>query len=118
MQLARQICHHGLQPFAGIVPEVLNLLRKNGHDLALILMWLSGESLYDPNGMAEVKVKLNMESGRKIPFQTHPNVDKKQFKQNVIALKSGRPFPVGTEVGVVKWRFQSTDEEDIPLTVN
>ena len=74
--------------------------------------------LVSDQDMAEVKVKLNMESGRKIPFQTHPNVDKKQFKQNVIALKSGRPFPVGTEVGVVKWRFQSTDEEDIPLTVN
>ena len=36
---------------------------------------------------------------------------------NIIALKApDRPFPVGTELGVVKWRFQTTDEAFIPLT--
>ncbi len=50
--------------------------------------------------------------------QSHPNVDKKlMMAENVIALKApDRPFPVGTELGVLKWRFQTTDESFIPLT--
>lgn len=68
--------------------------------------------------LANVKVKLAMNNNRKIPFQTHPNVDKKLFKESVIGLKSGKPFPVGVEVGIVKWRFQSSDEDDVPFTIN
>lgn len=71
----------------------------------------------DP-ALANVLVALAIDKSRKMPFQTHPNVDKKLFKESIIGLKSGKPFPIGTEVGVVKWRFQSTDEEDVPFTIN
>jgi hypothetical protein len=45
-------------------------------------------------------------------------VDKNLFKNNsVIGLKDpSKSFPVNTDVGVLKWRFQTTDETEIPLT--
>ena len=50
--------------------------------------------------------------------QTHPNVDKKLYsKDSLIALKDlTKSFPPGQDVGVLKWRFQTTDESEIPLT--
>ena len=50
--------------------------------------------------------------------QTHPNVDKKLFNSNsIIGLKAGgKGFPVNNEIGVVKWRLQTKDEDMIPLT--
>jgi len=72
----------------------------------------------DPD-MLKIKINTTVDDSKGVPFQTHPNVDKKLFNSDrVIALKSGRPFPEGTEVGVVKWRFQTTDESLIPLTIN
>jgi len=53
-------------------------------------------------------------------MQTHPNVDKKLFAQNsVLALKQGgKGFPLNNEIGVLKWRLQTKDEDLIPLTIN
>jgi coatomer subunit delta len=51
-------------------------------------------------------------------LQTHPNVDKELFKTKAqIGLKnSTKPFPINTDVGVLKWRYQTQDESAIPLT--
>ena len=51
-------------------------------------------------------------------FKTHPTVDKKLYsKDSVIALKDlSKSFPPGQDVGVLKWRFQTTDDSEIPLT--
>lgn len=50
--------------------------------------------------------------------QTHPNVDKKLFTaDSVIGLKNPeKSFPLNNDVGVLKWRLQTTDESLIPLT--
>ena len=50
--------------------------------------------------------------------QTHPNIDKKLFAANgTIALKNpSKPFPLGQDVGVLKWRFQTQDDAYIPLS--
>lgn len=50
--------------------------------------------------------------------QTHPNVDKKLFTaESVIGLKNPeKSFPLNNDVGVLKWRLQTTDEALIPLT--
>jgi hypothetical protein len=38
-------------------------------------------------------------------------------KDSVIALKDlSKSFPPGQDVGVLKWRYQTTDESEIPLT--
>ena len=49
--------------------------------------------------------------------QTHPNVDKKIFNdRSIIALKGeGKTFPIGQDIGVLKWRLQTNDDSFIPL---
>ncbi len=43
---------------------------------------------------------------------------KKLFtNESLIGLKNAdRPFPANQEVGVLKWRYTSTDSKEIPLT--
>ena len=50
--------------------------------------------------------------------QTHPNVDKKLFSsESLIGLKNAeKSFPLNNDIGVLKWRLQTTDESFIPLT--
>ena len=51
-------------------------------------------------------------------IQTHPNVDKKMFLQkSVIGLKqAGKGFPINSDIGVLKWRLQTTDDGLMPLS--
>ncbi|RUS70123.1 hypothetical protein EGW08_022115, partial [Elysia chlorotica] len=69
---------------------------------------------------AKVKVLINNNDQKGIQLQTHPNIDKKLFAQSsVISLKNPeKPFPVGQDIGVLKWRFQSQDEAFMPLSIN
>ncbi|XP_014281485.1 coatomer subunit delta [Halyomorpha halys] len=69
---------------------------------------------------AKIKVYLDNKDKRGIQLQTHPNVDKELFKlKSQIGLKNpSKPFPLGTDVGVLKWRYQSQDESALPLTIN
>lgn len=57
---------------------------------------------------------------RGIQIQTHPNVDKELFrtKQHIALKNASKPFPLNTDVGVLKWRFQTQDENLIPLNSN
>lgn len=50
-------------------------------------------------------------------LQTHPNVDKELFRSTgCVGLKNpAKPFPLHTDVGVLKWRFQTTADSSIPL---
>lgn len=51
-------------------------------------------------------------------FQTHPNVDKKMFNSSsCIQLKNPeKPFPLHQDVGVLKWRYTTQDESNMPLS--
>ena len=67
-----------------------------------------------------VKVILDGMPSSGYQFKTHPNIDKNLYSSdNVLGLKDPtRPFPSGAPLGVLKWRYQSMDEADIPLTIN
>ncbi|KAG8224279.1 hypothetical protein J437_LFUL005085 [Ladona fulva] len=67
-----------------------------------------------------IRVQLENKDTRGIQLQTHPNVDKELFKmKSLVGLKNpAKPFPLNTEVGVLKWRFQTQDESFIPLSIN
>jgi len=56
----------------------------------------------------------------KFQFKTHPNIDKNLFNsEGVLGLKDpNRPFPTNSSLGVLKWRFQSQNEDDVPLLIN
>jgi len=80
----------------------------------LIMLKISDPSL--------LKIVLAFENNddKGFQMQTHPNVDKKLFAQNsIIGLKQGgKGFPLNNEIGILKWRLQTKDEELIPLTIN
>lgn len=67
-----------------------------------------------------IRVVLENNDKRGIQLQTHPNVDKELFKmKSQIGLKNpSKPFPISTDVGVLKWRFQSQDDSAVPLSIN
>ncbi|RNA09231.1 coatomer subunit delta [Brachionus plicatilis] len=69
---------------------------------------------------ARIKIGLLNNDTRNLQIQTNPNIDKNLFKNNsVIALKDqSKSFPIGTDVGILKWRFQTNEESEIPLTIN
>lgn len=69
---------------------------------------------------ARIKIAVRNNDSRNLQLQTNPNIDKNLFKSNsVIGLKDPtKSFPVSTDIGVLKWRFQSQDEDEIPLTIN
>lgn len=67
-----------------------------------------------------IKIALQNSDSRNLQLQTNPNIDKNLFKSNsVIGLRDPtKSFPINTDVGVLKWRFQTQDESEIPLTIN
>ncbi|CAL8372576.1 archain 1b [Gadus morhua] len=72
----------------------------------------------DKSGRIRLMIINNDNKG--LQLQTHPNVDKKLFTaESVIGLKNPeKSFPLNNDVGVLKWRLQTTDEALIPLTIN
>lgn len=67
-----------------------------------------------------IKLQLIAPTNKMVQTQTHPNIDKDLMKRkSQIALKNpAKPFPLNTDVGVLKWRLQTTDESSIPLSIN
>lgn len=53
-----------------------------------------------------------------VAFNVHPNVDKKAWANDgaIMSKSADKPFPVGAEVNVLKWRYQATDDSAIPFT--
>ncbi|KAG5670492.1 Coatomer subunit delta [Polypedilum vanderplanki] len=67
-----------------------------------------------------IKIFLENNDQRGIQLQTHPNIDKDLFRnKSQIGLKNpAKPFPLNTDVGVLKWRYTTQDDSAIPLTIN
>lgn len=65
-----------------------------------------------------IRVQLDNQDNRGMQLQTHPNVDKELFKtKGQIGLKvPAKPFPLHTDVGVLKWRLQAQDESALPIS--
>lgn len=40
------------------------------------------------------------------------------MKSQIGLKNSTKPFPLGTDVGVLKWRYQTQDDSALPLTSN
>jgi len=68
---------------------------------------------------ATVSIQVENNDSRGAMMQTHPNIDKNRWKSTgVIGLKNpDKPFPLGQDVGVLKWRLNETDEDALPLKV-
>jgi len=97
---------------------VLTATRDGGlHNLevtGMLTLRISDEQL------GRVRLQLKNTNNKNIQLQTHPNIDKELFKgRSIIGLKNpAKPFPINTGVGVLKWRYQTQDDNDIPLNIN
>jgi len=69
---------------------------------------------------AAIRIGVNLKNQAGFQLRTHPNIDKNLFSaQNILGLKdAGRPFPVGSPLGVLRWRLQTKDESVVPLIIN
>jgi coatomer subunit delta len=69
---------------------------------------------------AFVQVVLKTGPNEGFQFKTHPNIDKGLYSlQHKLGVKDpARPFPINVPQGVLKWRYQTSDEARVPLTVN
>merc|ERR1719410_1881953 len=72
------------------------------------------------DAFGRIKLQIRAPTNNMVQTQTHPNVDKELMRRrSQIALKNpAKPFPLNTDVGVLKWRLQTTDESNIPLSIN
>jgi hypothetical protein len=99
-----------------------NLSCQVSRDGGVEALDLKGElTLKVNNGdQSKIKVPLSFDSGFGYQFKTHPNIDKQKFnEENVLQLKDlSRSFPVGTGLGVLKWRVNNKNEKLIPFSVN
>ncbi|GMH39503.1 hypothetical protein BSKO_07401 [Bryopsis sp. KO-2023] len=69
---------------------------------------------------SQVLVNLAPSQNQGFQFKTHPNIDKGRFSsENVLSLKNpDRPFPTGTALSVLKWRWSTREESKVPLIIN
>ncbi|KAI8433646.1 hypothetical protein MSG28_015651 [Choristoneura fumiferana] len=67
-----------------------------------------------------IQVHVDNKDTRPLQLQTHPNVDKEAFRSvGVIGLKQAqRPFPLHSDVGVLKWRLATNDDKLAPISGN
>ena len=66
---------------------------------------------------SKVRLHLAGPARQETVLQTHPNIDKALFngRRQIGMKQADRPFPVNTDVGVLKWRFVTEDESCVPL---
>lgn len=103
-----------------IVEEKLNVhLSKDG---GLESMEVQGTMMMEIQNEddAFVKVKIDTGANEGYQFKTHPNIDKQlHANEGILGLKDpNRPFPCGSALGILKWRFQSRDESKVPIIIN
>jgi len=67
-----------------------------------------------------IRVQIDNAERREVQMQTHPKVDRELWRGcSQIGMKeSDKPFPCGTDVAVIRWRYVTSQDEHLPLTVN
>lgn len=69
---------------------------------------------------AYIQLILQAGANSGVQFNTHPNIDKAMYtSKRILGVRDpSKPFPVGVPQGILKWRFQSTDVDMVPITIN
>lgn len=103
------------------IEEKLNVtLKKDG---GVEGMEVQGTMMLEIRGGEEdafIRVGVATGANEGFQFKTHPNIDKQlHAEQGILGLKDpNRPFPMGSPLGVLKWRYQTRDESRVPLAIN
>jgi len=68
--------------------------------------------------LAKLRINYHLPSKSQFQFRNHPHLDKQKMNQNIIQMKlEERSFPLNSPLSVMKWRFTSTNESDLPLKI-
>jgi len=76
-------------------------------------------SIDDPSA-ARVDIHIAPSADHKsFTFKAHPNINRDVWmKDRIITPKGDKAFPTNTALNVLKWRWQTTDEGALPLTIS
>ena len=93
--------------------------RKDGGMDGLEVQGTMSLEVFDP-ATALVQVVTAQGNNPGFQFKTHPNMNKQLYNsQGVLTLKDpSRPFPTNSSLGVLKWRYQTREEDQVPLVIN
>ncbi|PIC40795.1 hypothetical protein B9Z55_008421 [Caenorhabditis nigoni] len=55
-----------------------------------------------------------------VQLQVHPNLDKKEWQtSSILKVKpNGKPYPVNSDVGILKWKQVLAEEDQLPISLN
>ena len=69
---------------------------------------------------SKIKLQLQTPSNPAVQIQPHPNIDKDllRTRSQIVMKHRDKAFPTDTEIGLLKWRFQTTKDSQIPLSIN
>jgi coatomer subunit delta len=69
---------------------------------------------------AFIQLVLQAGANAGVQFNTHPNIDRALYasERKLGVRDPSKPFPVGVPQGILKWRFQTTDIDLVPITIN
>uniref|UniRef100_A0A914XTW7 Coatomer subunit delta n=1 Tax=Panagrolaimus superbus TaxID=310955 RepID=A0A914XTW7_9BILA len=116
----KPVIHEDRSPVYVQAIEKLNasVSRNGGIESAEILGNVSLNLTESEFNTVTLKMKCKQVVGTQI--QIHPNLDKQVWqKESRLQLKSiQKPYPLNTDVGLVKWRNVLNEEEQLPLTLN
>lgn len=61
---------------------------------------------------------MNNGSAAGTQLQVHPNLDKKEWQSSsTLKIKpNGKPYPVNSDVGILKWKMALSEEEQLPIS--
>lgn len=109
---------------AVLLSTIEKLSLKVSRDGGIKQFEVKGDLMLRITDSAKAAIRLGVSTGdaeaRGIQFRTHPNVDRTLFStEGIVGLKDpSRPFPTGTALGVLRWRYVSDDELQAPLMIN
>lgn len=107
-------------PVTIVMEERVNAsLNREG---ALESMEIKGTMTLTPmeDDACKCKIAIAGQKNTAFAFQTHPKVDKKAYEgQASLQLKDlSKGFPKGKPVGVLRWSMSTTDDDQVPISIN
>ncbi|KAF1762742.1 hypothetical protein GCK72_011004 [Caenorhabditis remanei] len=67
-----------------------------------------------------IAIQMDNKSEAGTQLQVHPNLDKKEWQtSSILKVKpNGKPYPVNSDVGILKWKMVLAEEEQLPISLN
>ncbi|KAL2635464.1 hypothetical protein R1flu_006943 [Riccia fluitans] len=108
-------------PISISIEEALSVtLRQDG---GLESLEVKGEMALVVQKTEDAYIRVQVEQGpnkKNFDFKTHPNIDKDLWsREHTLGMKDpSKPFPTGSQSGILKWRMVSKQESLVPLMIN